>query len=541
MARAQGSDRGRGGGLRVAVLVVGFGLAGAATVAVLETRDPQLLRLAVVGALWAFLLAALAVPRRRDTDRVPADLPPGREVELRRTYEIELEREVAARREYELQLEVYLRRELDQSVRQDVEALREEVQRLRAEVLDRLDGELRMERIETTRLIGGSLRALQDEARRLGISQQLVAEGAGGSPEERGWAGREPDAWAELAAGTEPDQAGGVPRYGSPQRPAESISVELGRYEPIPPVAGNEPAAPAWPTHEPPTHEPPTHEPPTHEPPTHEPPTHEPPTHEPPTHEPPTHEPPGYQPPGYQPPGYQPAGYERPGNEPPEYGPAGYQRPGDERPGRQPPGIEPRSYQPPEYRPPGYGLPGYGLPGYGLPGHQPPGDEPPGYGPAGGEPAGYGPAGYEPAPAGQQPATEPAYRPPEPPQAVPYGGDESVPPPAWGPGLDTSAAEPVGRVGPPVPRGLERPPSHGAPEAAAGLSGRQPAPEPAPQSPRDGLPAHRADDELSRIFAGTVEPSAQRAEPGESTGPRRRRRREDDEQNDVLTRLLGRH
>jgi hypothetical protein len=44
---------------------------------------------------------------------------------------------------------------------------------MRGEVIERLDGELRMERIETTRLIGGSLRALQDEARRLGIGLRV--------------------------------------------------------------------------------------------------------------------------------------------------------------------------------------------------------------------------------------------------------------------------------------------------------------------------------------------------------------------------------
>src|SRR6266496_3628104 len=148
------------------------------------------LRAAVVGALWAFLLAALAVPRRRSVPPGARDLLPGREVELRRAYEIELEREVAARREYELQLEVYLRRELEQGMRNDVDSLREEVQRLRSEVLDRLDGELRMERIETTRLIGGSLRALQDEARRLGISRPLIADDVGFSIEEPGLAGR---------------------------------------------------------------------------------------------------------------------------------------------------------------------------------------------------------------------------------------------------------------------------------------------------------------------------------------------------------------
>ncbi|HEY6749441.1 MAG TPA: DUF6779 domain-containing protein, partial [Mycobacteriales bacterium] len=177
MARTTSRSGGRGG-LRTVALAVAVVVALASTAAVVISDDPQTLRLAVVGALWAFVLAAFAAPRRpveADGDR------PGTEIELRRTYEIELEREVAARREYELQLEVYLRRELERGLAEDVAALRDEVGRMRGEMMDRLDGELRMERIETTRLVGGSLRALQDEARRLGLDVPVPAELTGGS------------------------------------------------------------------------------------------------------------------------------------------------------------------------------------------------------------------------------------------------------------------------------------------------------------------------------------------------------------------------
>jgi hypothetical protein len=176
MARTTSRSGGRGG-LRTVALAVAVVVALASTAAVVVSNDPQTLRLAVVGALWAFVLAAFAAPRRRSDD----DDRPGTEIELRKTYEIELEREVAARREYELQLEVYLRRELERGLAEDVAALRDEVGRMRGEMMDRLDGELRMERIETTRLVGGSLRALQDEARRLGIEVPVPAELTGGS------------------------------------------------------------------------------------------------------------------------------------------------------------------------------------------------------------------------------------------------------------------------------------------------------------------------------------------------------------------------
>jgi len=93
------------------------------------------------------------------------------EVELRRTGEVELSREVAARREADYQLELSLRREIEQLMNDHIGALRTEVAALRAEVVDKLGGQLRLERIETTRVIGSDLEALQHEIRRLASNQ----------------------------------------------------------------------------------------------------------------------------------------------------------------------------------------------------------------------------------------------------------------------------------------------------------------------------------------------------------------------------------
>ena len=69
-------------GTRTPILVGGFALAAAATLAVFLTDDAQYLRLAVVAVAWAFVLATFAAGRR-NTDRVAAA---AREVELRRAY-----------------------------------------------------------------------------------------------------------------------------------------------------------------------------------------------------------------------------------------------------------------------------------------------------------------------------------------------------------------------------------------------------------------------------------------------------------------------
>ncbi|HVD27908.1 MAG TPA: DUF6779 domain-containing protein, partial [Mycobacteriales bacterium] len=94
MARAR--TAGGGGVLRPLLLLVALGLAAAATAVLIVSEDPQTLRLAVLGALWAFVLAALAAPRRRPAEPESASDAPGTELELRRKYEVELEREVAA-------------------------------------------------------------------------------------------------------------------------------------------------------------------------------------------------------------------------------------------------------------------------------------------------------------------------------------------------------------------------------------------------------------------------------------------------------------
>src|SRR5512142_2041782 len=105
-------ENGAGRGPRVVMLVFGAALAAVSTAALVLTENPRMLRPAVLGARWAFVLPAMATIRRApgsDGEGEP-EYGPARERELRRTYEAELEREVAARREYELQLEVKLRR-----------------------------------------------------------------------------------------------------------------------------------------------------------------------------------------------------------------------------------------------------------------------------------------------------------------------------------------------------------------------------------------------------------------------------------------------
>jgi len=227
------SGSGGRGGLRTLALVAAVAIALASTAVVVLSDDTETLRLAVVGALWAFVLAASAAPRRRPPEPPAAD--PGAAGELRRTYEIELEKEVAARREYELQLEVYLRRELERGLAEDVAGLREDVGQLRGELIDRLDGELRMERIQTTRLISGSLRALREEARRVGIGMPLPPELAGDRPPD-------PISRGPGNGSGEHGPPAGQPDSGAPKSPPGHL-LPGGFGGPAPPGRGGAPSS----------------------------------------------------------------------------------------------------------------------------------------------------------------------------------------------------------------------------------------------------------------------------------------------------------
>ncbi len=150
--------------LRTVLLAGGGLLAVAATVLVFLTDDPDLLRVAVVAAAWAFVLATFVAGRRR-SEQAEASR---REATLRRTYEQELEREVAARREYELELENDLRRETEEAMRAELDALRAElagVTELRREVA----------KVAELREDVAGLSALRDEVARVAALREEVA------------------------------------------------------------------------------------------------------------------------------------------------------------------------------------------------------------------------------------------------------------------------------------------------------------------------------------------------------------------------------
>ena len=138
-ARVRRGGRRPGWVLLTVLLVLAMG----ASSALVFTNRVELLKLAVILALWAAVAGAfVSVLYRRQSD---ADQSRVRDLKL--VYDLQLDREISARREYELTVESQLRRELASELRaqaaDDVAALREELNALRSSLEILFDTDLK--------------------------------------------------------------------------------------------------------------------------------------------------------------------------------------------------------------------------------------------------------------------------------------------------------------------------------------------------------------------------------------------------------------
>lgn len=137
-ARVRRGGRRPGWLLLTALLVLAIG----ASSALVFTDRVELLKLAVILALWAAIVTAfVSVIYRRQSD-----LDQARARDLKLVYDLQLDREISARREYELTVESQLRRELASELHaqaaDEVAALRAELAALRTSLEVLFDAEL---------------------------------------------------------------------------------------------------------------------------------------------------------------------------------------------------------------------------------------------------------------------------------------------------------------------------------------------------------------------------------------------------------------
>ena len=157
--------------LRGIGFAVGVALGAIAVWLIVTSTTQKRLELGVLAGLWAAMVGAFSMfGTRRVLHPLESDYEtaPGSALELRSANsELERAEEAAARRAHETRLESMLRREIQATLGREVSALRSEIAELRGELLEKVGGQLRLERTETTRVIGSNLEALQEEMRQL--------------------------------------------------------------------------------------------------------------------------------------------------------------------------------------------------------------------------------------------------------------------------------------------------------------------------------------------------------------------------------------
>jgi hypothetical protein len=165
--------------LRALGIVVAVVLAVVAVVAVSFGSSTKQDQLGVIAGLWSALIFAVTfygIRHHKDERQVGR----GGELEVRQLAELESVAATAARGEYEQQLQDMVQRELakvQRAVLAQLDELQAEVAGLRGDLVEKVGGQLRLERIETTRVIGSDIENLQHEVRRLAIARDAFTGG----------------------------------------------------------------------------------------------------------------------------------------------------------------------------------------------------------------------------------------------------------------------------------------------------------------------------------------------------------------------------
>jgi hypothetical protein len=146
-------------------MLFALALGGVAVYLVVVGHTQKQVQVGLLVGLWGLLLGAFSLfgARRGDADEGEVQHARG-------------ERALVRRSEHEQQLAVMVRREMERVLRDELSQLRSEVSGLRNDLVEKVNGQLRLERIETTRVISSDIEELQHEVRRLAVASRSAQQ-----------------------------------------------------------------------------------------------------------------------------------------------------------------------------------------------------------------------------------------------------------------------------------------------------------------------------------------------------------------------------
>jgi len=153
--------------------VVALALGAVSLYLIVTSKTQKHLELGVLAGVWgAALIWFTTVFAPKPTGA--GSTPPGTALDVRDSAQlVRVDEEL---RQFKAQLEQLVRTELRAGMARELAGLKAEVEELRTELVEKVGGQLRLERIETTRLIGSDLEALQNELRQLKVRQLAVSQ-----------------------------------------------------------------------------------------------------------------------------------------------------------------------------------------------------------------------------------------------------------------------------------------------------------------------------------------------------------------------------